>query len=142
MFTLILLALVYAIAVPSVMNARVSASVHNAKYSVVSSVQLARATAIRYGRPAVLRLDASEDRVWIEVDTTVAGAGVMDTLGSIHLADEFNVELKSNRTGFCYNGRGIATTGTACPNAGGWIIVAKIGKADTIVISTVGRVLE
>jgi Tfp pilus assembly protein FimT len=142
MFTMVLLSLVYAIAVPSVMNARVSAAVHNAKYSVVSSVQLARATAIRYGRPAVLRIDSSEDRVWVEVDTTVAGAGVMDTLGSVYLGAEFNVEVKSNRTGLCYNGRGIATTGTSCPTAGGVIIVALRSKADTIVISTVGRVME
>ena len=141
LIAIMLMTLVYAIAMPSLAATRVRASVHNSKHIVISSISLARTAAIRFGRPAVLRLDSQSDRIWVEVDTTLAGGGAKDTLNLIHLGQVLGVDLQSNRTGVCFNGRGIGTTGTDCPRAGGTIILSTGGRADTVFISPLGRVL-
>ena len=138
-----ILGLSYAIALPAISRARIAAAVQNSHHVVVSSVSLARATAIRYGRPAVMRLDPDADRLWIEVDTTAAGsAAALDTLGAFDFAAEMNVDLQSDRTGLCFNGRGIGTTGSRCPRAGGVIILSLQDKADTVVVTPLGRVIR
>ncbi len=142
MVALVMLAAVYAIALPAIGRTRITASVHNAKHVVVSSITLARATAIRYGRPAVLRIDAAEDRVWVEADTTVAGTGTLDTLGYYNIGEEFDVDLRSDRGALCFNGRGIGTTSATCPQPGAVIVVALHSVSDSIVVSPVGRVME
>jgi len=136
-----LLSLVYAIAMPSLASTRVRASVHNSKHIVLSNVSLARTAAIRFGRLAVLRLDSEDDRIWVEVDTTLAGSGARDTIGLIHLGQELGVDLKSTRTGVCFNGRGIGTISSECPRPGAAIILAREGRADTVFISPFGRVV-
>ncbi len=131
------------IALPAIARMRVAASVQNSKAAVVSSLSLARATAMRYGRPAVLRIDAAGDRVWVEVDTTSVGDGtVVDTLGSFDFAAKLNVDLMSDRTSFCFDGRGVGTTSTTCPLAGAEIVVRRQTRADTVVVSPLGRVLQ
>ncbi len=122
---------------------RVDASVQNSKAAVVSALSLARATAMRYGRPAGLQIDAAGDRVWVEVDTTSVGDGTaVDTLGSFDFAAKLNVDLMSDRTSFCFDGRGVGTTSTTCPLAGGEIVVRRQTRADTVVVSPLGRVLQ
>ena len=141
LLAIMLLTLVSAIGLPALADTRVRASVHNSKHAVLSSIALARTAAIRFGRPAVLRLDSRSDRVWVEVDTTLAGGGAKDTLNLIHLGQELSVDLTSNRTGICFNGRGIGTTGSDCPSAGGVIILSMGGRADTVFIGPLGRVV-
>ncbi len=138
---LVLMAMVYAIAVPAIGRARVAAAVHNSRHVVVSSISLARATAMRFGRPTVLRLDATEDRLWIEADTSVSG-GAVDTIGFYSFAGELATDLQSNRSSLCFNGRGIGTTGTACPQAGALIVVSLGSKADSVLVTALGRVFE
>lgn len=137
-----LVALVYAMALPSIGRTRVHMSVHNSKHMVVSSISLARATAMRFGRTAVVRLDADGDRIWVEADTTLEQTGVLDTLGLFDLGGELKVDLKSNRETLCFNGRGIGTRASACPQTGATIIVALKDRADTVRVSSVGRVLQ
>lgn len=138
---LVLMAMVYAMAVPAIGRARIAAAVHNSRHVVVSSISLARATAMRFGRPTVLRLDASEDCLWIEADTSVSG-GAVDTIGFYSFAGELATDLRSNRSSLCFNGRGIGTTGTACPQAGGLIIVSRGNEADSVIVTALGRVFE
>ncbi len=143
LIALVLLALIYAVALPSIGRSRVSAAVHNSKYVVISTLSLARATAMRYGRPAVLRLDAARDRIWIEVDTTEAGSGAaVDSLGYFDFTKELRVKLESNRASLCFDGRGIGTTGAACPEAGAAIVLSLAHRADTVVVSPLGRVVS
>ncbi len=139
--TIVLLGLVYVISLPAIARARVSAAVHNSRHVVVSSVFLARGTAMRLGRLAVLRLDSGGDRLWIEADTSVAG-GVVDTIGFYSFAADLGTDLQSNRSTLCFNGRGIGTTSAACPQAGARIVVSLAGQADTVLVTAVGRVIE
>ncbi len=137
------LAATFTIALPAIARMRVAASVQNSKAAVVSALSLARATAMRYGRPAVLRIDAAGDRVWVEVDTTSVGDGTaVDTLGSFDFAAKLNDDLMSDRTSLCFDGRGVGTTSTTCPLAGGEIVVRRQTRADTVVVSPLGRVLQ
>ncbi|MGD2215234.1 MAG: GspH/FimT family pseudopilin [Gemmatimonadales bacterium] len=142
MIALVMVAVVYTIALPAIGRTRVSASVHNARHALVSAISLTRATAIRFGRTAVLRLDSDHDRLWVEADTTMAGTGEVVTLGHFDFADELNVNLDSNRSSLCFNGRGIGTTSATCTQSGGIIVLALRGKAETVWVSPTGRVLE
>lgn len=139
---LVVLAVVTSFAVPAVGRMRVAAAVQNARHAVESALSLARASAIQYGRPSILRIDAARDRVWVAVDTTVAGTGAaLDTVRIFNLADELRVDLESDRAALCFDGRGIGTTGTACPAAGAVITLTREGKTGVVRVSPTGRVL-
>ncbi|NIN71641.1 MAG: prepilin-type N-terminal cleavage/methylation domain-containing protein [Gemmatimonadetes bacterium] len=140
--TLVMVAVVYAIAVPAIGRTRVSASVHNARHALISAISLTRATAIRFGRTALLRLDSDHSRLWVEADTTMAGTGEVVTLGHFNFAEQLNVDLSSNRSSLCFNGRGIGTTSSACAQRGAVIVLTLRGKAETVWVSPTGRVLE
>jgi type II secretory pathway pseudopilin PulG len=142
MVALVMMAMVYAIALPAIGRSRITASLHNAKQVVISSIFLARATAIRYGRPAVVRIDSDRDEVWVEADTTVAGTGSVAQLGYFSIAEEFDVDLKSERSALCFNSRGIGTTSATCPQPGGVIFLTLRSASDSVVVSPVGRVIE
>jgi type II secretory pathway pseudopilin PulG len=139
LIAIMLLVLVYAIAIPSLASTRVRAAVHNSKHVVLSSISLARSSAIRFGRPAVLRLDSQGDRIWVEVDTALVAGGAKDTLNLVDLGRELDVDLKSNRSSVCFNGRGIGTASATCPSPGAMIIVASGSRSDTVFVSPVGR---
>ena len=139
---LVVAGLVYMIAMPAIARTRISASVHNSRHTVASAIHLTRAMAMRFGRPAVLQLDADRDRVWVEADTTFAGGGaVVDTLGFFDLAEAYDVNLRSNREALCFDAQGIGTTGAACPTAGAVIVLSLRGRSDTLVVTPLGRVL-
>ncbi len=142
LIALVLVAIAYTIAMPAIGRGRVSAAVHNAKYVVVSNLSLARATAMRFGRPSVVRLDSFRERIWIEVDTTVAGTGVVDSLAYFDLANDLQVNLESNRSSLCFDGRGVGTTTADCPEGGAIIVLSLAGRADTVVVSALGRVVS
>jgi Tfp pilus assembly protein FimT len=141
LITVMLLSLVYAIAIPTIGRTRIQASVHNSTQAVIATVSLAKAAAVRFGRPSVLRLDSDRDRLWVEVDTTVAGTGVADTLGFFSLREELQVDLNANRATLCFNGHGVGTTRAVCPQAGAVIILSLMGRADTVFVSPLGRVV-
>lgn len=142
MIALVIVAVVYAIAGPAIGRTRVSASVHNARHALISALSLTKATAIRFGRTAVLRLDSDHDRLWVEVDTTMAATGQVVTLGQFNFAQQLDVDLVSNRSSLCFDGRGIGTTSAACDRRGAVIVLALRGKAETVWVSPSGRVLE
>lgn len=89
----------------------------------------------------MLRLDSRTGLIWVEVDTTLAGSGARDTLDMVHLGQELGVALTSNRTAVCFNGRGIGTTSSDCPVAGAVIILSSGGRADTVIVGALGRVV-
>ncbi len=142
LIVVVMLGLVYGVVMPPIARARLEAAVHNARYEVVSTISLARATAIRYGRRAVLRIDAEGDRLWIEVDTTVAATGAVDTLGLSSLGADLRADLQSNRSALCFDGRGIGVTGVECPNTGARIVVKVGERVDTVRVSPSGWLLR
>ena len=142
MVAVVMLAAFYTLALPAIGRSRVSASVHNARHALVSSIALTRATAIRYGRTAVLRLDSEHDRVWVEVDTTMAATGEVASLGRFDFEAEHKVDLWSNRSSLCFNGRGTGTTSARCTLPGAMIVLALGGQAETVFVSPTGRIFD
>lgn len=142
MIALVMVAVIYAIALPAIARTRVTASVHNARHALVSSISLARATAIRFGRTAVLQLDSDHDRVWVEADTTMAGTGEVVALGYFDFAQDLKVDLQSNRSSLCFNGRGIGTTSAACTQPGAVIALVIRDRVERVYVSPTGRVLD
>lgn len=138
---IVILGVASTIALPPMGRMRVTATLHNAREMVTSTIASGRATAIRYGRPSVVRFDSDNDLIWIEVDTTVAGDNsARDTLGLVDLATSFGVDMKANRNAYCFNSRGIGTTSAVCPE---WGIAVKLslgGKADSVAVNEVGRI--
>lgn len=139
---LVVMAIVAAFALPAVGAMRRSAAVQNGRHAVESALSVARASAIQYGRPAILRIDAAGDRLWVEADTTVAGTGIaLVTVRVFAVGADLAVDLEADRTALCFDGRGIGTTGAACPAAGAVITVRKAGKMAVVRVSATGRVL-
>lgn len=139
---LVVMAIVAAFAIPAVGAMRTAAAVQNGRHGVESALSLARAAAIQYGRPSVLHIDPAGERLWVEVDTTVAGTGTaLDTVRVFAIGEELQVDLESDRLALCFDGRGIGTTGTPCPAAGAVITLTRAGKMAIVRVSATGRVL-
>jgi hypothetical protein len=136
------MAVIYAIALPAIGRTRVAAARHNARHALVSSISLARATAIRFGRTAVLHLDSDHDRVWVEADTTMAGTGEVVALGYFDFAEDLKVDLQSNRSSLCFNGRGIGTTSATCTQPGALIALIITDRIERVYVTPTGFVLD
>ncbi len=139
--TLLILGVLYGTAQPSIIRMRTAASVTSGRHVVASTLSLARATAIGFGRSTVVRLDAAGDRIWVEADTSAAGGGAVDTLGLFYFGSALSVDLKSNRASLCFDNRGLGTTNATCTVAGALIVVARQGLSDPVTVSSLGRVL-
>lgn len=129
-----------ALAAPPITQIRQSARLQNGRHMVTSALALARATGPQWGRIAVLRIDTVLDAMWVVVDTGDVMSSDTIVARTFRFADDLGVELESNRTALCFNSRGIGTTGVECPATGGRILVTSGGRADTLELTSVGRV--
>jgi prepilin-type N-terminal cleavage/methylation domain-containing protein len=107
----------------------------------VRAHELARAVAVRYERVTEFHIDAATQRFWVVVDTS--GTGVRDTVGPIHSVSEWGVQMTSTDTLMCIDGRGLpSTTNSKCQGAAGTVVFTLGGRADTVVITTLGKLLR
>lgn len=103
--------------------------------------ELTRVTAVREGRVAELHLDDAAGSMWIEVDTT--GAGAVDTVAMVvGLAD--GVTFGSDRALLCFDGRGLPTSTGACesPNATVAFASTLSPAVDTTRVTLLGKVIR
>ncbi len=140
MVIVLIIGVLSAIAAPPVAQIRESARLQNGRHMVTSALSLARATGPRWGRVAVLRIDTVLDAMWVVVDTGDVSRSDTLVARTFRFADDLGVELESNRSALCFNARGIGTTGVECPATGGRILVTTGGRADTLELTSVGRV--
>ncbi len=96
-------------------------AVRGAVTSFMSAYSLTRATAIRQGGVAELHVDATNDQFWIEVDTTLAGSGVMDTIGTVFDVGDLGLTLSSTESLLCFEGRGMPSIANGCASTGATI---------------------
>ena len=143
--TLIVVALVGLLAgivFPRIADIQSRFAVRGATMAFMSNHSLTRATAIREGRVAELHIDATNDRFWVEVDTTLAGSGGMDTIGRVVDVGAEGVTLTSTQTLLCFDGRGMPSAASGCATAGATISFTYETNADTIRITTLGKILR
>lgn len=108
----------------------------------MSTHSLARATALRQGGLTELHIDPTNNLFWIEVDTSFARSGVMDTIGFvIDLADQ-RVTLTSTQTLLCFDARGLPSSAAGCATSGTIVAFAREGEADTIRTTVLGKILR
>jgi Tfp pilus assembly protein FimT len=138
-----------AIAGPKLVNAYAATTTRTAADRLARVAELARISAIRYGRDAQLRVDTTTKRVWVQVDTTVNLTGVMDTIGPVQT-------ISSSRTGMrltlggsaassaivCFDIRGIRSNRTPCESGTAIVVFSVDNHVDTVRVTSMGKVIR
>ena len=127
---------------PRIADVQTRFAVRGAVTAFMSAHSMARATAIRQGGVAELHVDATNDRFWVEVDTTLAGSGVMDTIGAVIDVGNQGLTLSSTQSVLCFEGRGMPSSTTGCATTGATISFSYKNEADTIQTTTLGKILR
>ena len=127
---------------PRIADVQSRFAVRGARMAFISNYAMSRSIAIREGAVAELHIDATNDRFWVEVDTTLAGSGVMDTIGSVVDIGAEGVTLSSTQSLLCFDGRGMPSLATGCATAGATISFTYDTAADTILTTTLGKILR
>lgn len=135
-----LLATMIAIAYPTVSAALGRGNVRAATDQFVSAHALARSAAIQHASRSELRIDASGDRYWVQVDTGTAT--VMDTIGAIHDLGRKGVQITADRAILCFDARGLPTSRGACEAASAKITFSSATHSDSLTITALGRVFR
>ena len=134
-----LVALLAGATFPRVADVRSRFALRGAVTAFMSAHQMARAEAIRQGTVAELHIDPTNDLFWVEVDTTVAGSGVMDTIGLVVDLGAERVTLSSTQTVLCFDGRGLASSAAGCATSGATIAFTSETATDTILTTSLGK---
>ena len=139
-FVFVIMGLVTAMALPRLREAEARQLVVSASDQLVLAHSLARSSAIHYGRVAELHIDTLGSRFWVAVDTN--GNGVRDTVGFLRDMAADGVLTASNRTLLCFDARGIASSSGTCEAGDATVVFTRSGKADTVRVTTLGKVLR
>lgn len=124
------------VSLPLIRNATVKSSINGAMSAIAGLHAVARNAAVQRGRTAVLYLDATHAKVVVVLKRP--GSTVVDTVGTPeNLTTRFAVTLATNRDSVIFTPRGI---GAAASNT--VVIVSRSGYADTLTISSAGRLLR
>ena len=127
---------------PKVAAALRQRSVTSAADQFLLAHSFARSTGIRYGRVAQLHIDASTARVWVDVDTSANGVGQRATIANIRYVSDAGLQMASNRSLLCFDGRGIASTAGSCESGDANVIFSDGVVADTVSTTILGKVLR
>ena len=143
---LVMFAIVTRVAAPKFLDGFNLATTRTSADRFVRAHELARATAVRYGRDAELHIDTLTPRFWVVVDTTVNKTGVKDTIGPIQDLSASKVKMTSVRdTMLCYDARAMRSTHGGCQGGHADTIVFKLtssNRVDSVVISTLGKAIR
>ena len=127
---------------PRIADVQTRFAVRGAVTAFMSAHSLTRATAIRQGGVAELHIDSASNRFWIEVDTTLAGSGTMDTIGLVVDVGGYGVTLSSTQSLLCFEGRGMPSAASGCATTGATISFSYNNAGDTILTTTLGKILR
>ena len=128
--------LLAAVTFPRIADLQSRFAVRGAVTAFMSAHSLTRATAIREGGVAELHIDATNDRFWIEV----ASSG--DTIGFPVDVGGQGVTLSSTQSLLCFEGRGMPSSASGCATTGATISFTFLEVADTILTTTLGKILR
>ena len=113
------------------------------------AAELARATAVRFGRDAELRIDATNKKFWVQVDTTTNLTGVKDTVGIVNSLGDTKVSMAMTLGGtsastavVCFDVRGIRSARTPCQSGEAMVDFTMSTYANRVQITTLGKVIR
>lgn len=143
MIVMTVMAIAIAIGWPTLRTSQARTSVRSAREMFVGRHSLARSTAIRYSRTALLHIDTTGDQFWVEVDTSALRTGTTDTIGVItDIYAELGVDLTSTRTLVCFAAGGLATQAQGCPPGDLTVVFSRDGYADTVTVTALGKLMR
>jgi hypothetical protein len=128
------------IAAPRIVHVSSRVAVGDARAQVTASVSAARAAAVRFGRISYLVFDAAGDRLLVQVDTSALGGGLPAQLGEVDLWDELGVNLVATQPMLCFDPRGLAVAVAPCTGQGVVVRLRRGEFADSVVVSSIGRI--
>ena len=138
-----------AIAGPKMYSGYAAATTRTAADRLARVAELARTSAIRYGRDAQLKVDTTTKRFWVEVDTTVNLTGVMDTIGPVQTISSARTGMSLSLGGaaassatVCFDIRGIRSSRTPCQSGAVIVVFSAESHVDTVRVTTVGKVIR
>ena len=126
-----------------------AATTQTAADRLVRAAELARASAVRFGRDAQLRVDTTTKRFWVQVDTTLNLTGVMDTIGPVQTFSSSRVRLSLALTGtpapsavLCFDTGGLRSTRSPCDSGAAAVAFELASHVDTVQFTSLGKVLR
>jgi type II secretory pathway pseudopilin PulG len=140
MLVVVVIGLMSAIALPSLTRAYNAAASRTAADAFVRIGELGRATAMRFGRDAELHITAGQTSFFIDTDTS--GAGQRAIIGGIANYSSRGLTLTSTDTLVCFDMRGLRSSRGNCNPGPTTLVFSGPGRADTIVITTLGKVVR
>lgn len=129
------------IAAPRMLRVNGRIALGDARARVTSAVSASRAAAVRYGRTSYLVLDAAGDRVLVRVDTSALGGKLPATLVEVDFWDAFRVNLGATEPLLCFDPRGLTVASGTCTGRGVVVFLEHRDAADSVVVSSTGRVV-
>lgn len=139
--TLLVLGTLTALAIPRIDTGLRRVRLQSAGAELTTAHFLARTSAMRYGRPAELHIDAANSRFWVQVDTSIS-AGTPDTVGSIHRMSDAGITMTSTRAILCFDRRGLAYTAGTCEAPDALVTFSLAGRTDTVRTTAIGKIVR
>ena len=97
--------------------------------------------AIRSGRTSELRIDPGSGTFWVQVDSSLAGTGAMDTISNVVRLSESNVSLSSASSVLCFDERGMASSLGDCDATQSAVVTFTSGpEVDTLRRTALGLI--
>ena len=132
--------LMSAMALPSFTRAYNASASRTAADVFVRTNELARATAVRFGRVARLHIDASQSAFWLDADTS--GTGQRAIVGGVRRYANYGLALSSSDTLVCFDTRGLRSIRDNCQSGPTTVVFSRSERADTVQITSLGKLIR
>lgn len=129
-----------AVAVPKLRQLWDARQAAGAADTFVRDHELARITAVRFGRDSHMHVDTLTPAFWVDVDTN--GSGVRATLGTKHSFASVGLKMTSTDTLICFDMRGLLSTQGVCQGGAATVTFKSLNIVDTIQITSLGKILR
>jgi prepilin-type N-terminal cleavage/methylation domain-containing protein len=131
---------VSAIVMPKLMSLRDARQAGAAADAFAREHELARITAVRFGRDAMLHIDTANVAFWVSADTN--GLGHVATIGLKVSYKTSGVKLGSADTLLCFDMRGIRSSRGTCQSGATIVTFSRLTHNDSLQITALGKVLR
>jgi Tfp pilus assembly protein FimT len=138
---LVVLAVLFALLLPRMSAFLRRGQLRSAVAELTEAHDLARASAIRFGRPVELHLDAVRGTFWVEADTSMRRGG-RDTVGAVHRISSDGITMTSTRAVLCFDRRGLGYSGGDCEPPDALITFSLSGRTETIRTNASGQMVR
>jgi type II secretory pathway pseudopilin PulG len=137
---IVIIGAVSAIAIPKLRDLLDARQAGAAADSFVRAHEMARITAVRFGRDAMLHIDTAAVMYWVTADTN--GLGHPATIGVKVSYKSAGVALASPDTLLCFDMRGLRSSRGTCQSGSTYVAFTRFKHSDTLQITALGKVLR